>query len=96
MVRKLREVLLAQYIGAMVVALLVCQAVISFVHGIIRTVSLYIEQSRNQSVFGSNAVVNWMIVIQTLVSICFYLLVSYSLARWLYPAPPPSTMETES
>jgi len=92
---KIREILLTQYIGAILTALLACQAIIVVIAAVIRDGLWYIGQRRAQSVLeGSRVSFPWENMISTLVTAALYVLTAYLLARWLYPGMP-STPSTE-
>jgi hypothetical protein len=92
---KIREILLTQYIGAILTALLACQAIIVVIAAVIRDGLWYIGQRRAQSVLeGSRVSFPWENMISTLVTAALYVLTAYLLARWLYPVMP-STPSTE-
>jgi hypothetical protein len=98
MLRKLREILLTQYIGAILVALLGWQAAIEVVTTVVRSGFWYFNHQQSQSAFGSaKAKFPWDSVIFSAVTVGLYLLVAYALVRWLYPpdAPPAVTAAEE-
>ena len=83
--RTIREVLLTQYIGAMVVALLCCEALITVVSTVVRVGSLFM-QYRN-TLGPSSFPFPWDTIVFAVVAIALYLLAAYFLVRWLYPVP---------
>jgi hypothetical protein len=95
MLAKLREILLTQYIGSILVALLVWQAVVEIVSTIVRSGFWYFNQRHSQSVLApSETPYPWDRFIFAAVTVGLYLVTSYSLARWLYPAIAPAVTET--
>jgi len=98
MLVKLREVLLTQYIGAFLIALLVWQGAIEIISQIIRS-GYWVYYTRRPSVYGdsSRQQYQWDHPVITIISVAPYLLVAYGLARWLYPQLTPKTAdETEA
>ncbi len=96
---KLREILLTQYIGSMLVALLVLQATIELITTAVRTGFWFSNHRHTESVFGgsSSSPFPWDNLIYSAVTVALYLLTAYALARWLYPAASPIVpKETES
>lgn len=96
MLSKLREILLTQYIGSILVALLVWQAAIEVITTAVRTGYWFSNHRHTESVFGesSRAPFPWDNLIFSAVTVALYLLTAYGLARWLYP-PQPIAPETE-
>jgi hypothetical protein len=89
MLSKIREILLTQYIGAILVALLGSQAVSTVIIAVARNGFWYFDQRHNQSVLAtSGPPFPWENLIFSLVTVLLYLLAAYSLARWLFPAAP--------
>jgi hypothetical protein len=88
MLSKLREILLTNYIGAILVALFVWQAVAETVGILLRSGFWFYANHRSQSVMGvySSTPYPWDNLIYTAISVVLYLLLAYALARWLYPA----------
>jgi hypothetical protein len=96
MFSKLREVLLTQYIGAFLVALLVWQAAVEIVTRVVR-IGYWISHTPHPSVFGdySRDPFRWDGLILTIVSVGIYLAAAYGLGRWLYPSGSPATVNPE-
>ena len=97
MLSRVREILLTQYIGSILIALLGCQALVVLVTTVVRTATQYVDQQHNQSVLVLSTVrFDWNTVILAAVTIALYLFTAYLLARWLYPkAQPPSAPHSE-
>jgi len=89
MVAKLREILLTQYIGSILIALLVLQAAVEVVTRIARIGFWTFNRVHSESVLGgySRNPFSWENFAFSLVSAALYLLAAYLLARWLFPAP---------
>ena len=101
MFSKLREILLTQYIGAILVALLVWQAAFEVITVIVRAGFWLFNHRQTESVFGgsSSAPFPWDSLVFSVVTVLLYLLTAYGLVRWLYPTEPqisPSDAEGES
>ena len=95
MFSKLREILLTQYIGSILVALLVWQAAIEVVTTAVRTGFWISSHSHSESVFGgsSSTPFPWDNLIFSAVTVALYSLTAYGLARWLYPTTLPAAKE---
>lgn len=99
MLGKLREILMTQYIGSILIALLVWQAAVEVVTRIVRIGFWFSYDHHTQSVLGgsSDAPFRWDSLALSAVSAALYLLVAYGLARWLYPpATPIAPTEAQS
>ena len=84
---RIRELLLTQYIGAIVIGLVLSQAIISFVTAVLVPAAWYLaERSAPRSVLGfsSPQPFNWDRFLLNLIAVALYVLVAYSLLRWLY------------
>jgi len=92
MLTKLREILLTQYIGSILVALLVWQAAIEVVSTLVRTGFWVFNHQRSQSVFRTTSTpFPWDNLVFSAVTLILYLLTAYVLASWLYSASRPVT-----
>jgi ABC-type spermidine/putrescine transport system permease subunit I len=87
MFSKLREILLTQYIGSILIALLVCQAVVEVITTVARTGLWLSNQHQTKSVFGGSSSIpfRWNSFIFAAATVALYLLTAYGLARWLFP-----------
>jgi hypothetical protein len=96
MVAKLREIFVGQYIGAILIALLVWQGGVELITRIARTV--YWRLNTHPSVLApSQSSFPWENVVFSVVSSALYLLTAYGLLRWLYgKAVSPSQEESEA
>ncbi|HTW30544.1 MAG TPA: hypothetical protein VMD76_02635 [Candidatus Sulfotelmatobacter sp.] len=93
MFSKLREILLTQYIGSILIALLAVQALAELITTVVWTGFWVFNHSRADSVLGgsSSAPFRWENLISDGVKIALYFLTAYGLARWLYAAQAPIT-----
>ncbi len=92
MLSKLREILLTQYIGAILIALLISQAASQLVAAVVRTGFWFYDYRRSESVLArpSTAPFRWHDLILESVRIALHLLTAYGIARWLYSVPSPT------
>ena len=90
MLTKLREVLLTQYIGAFLIALLVWQAAVEIVTRVVR-IGYWLSHTQHPSVLGdySRDPFRWDGLVLTIVSVGIYVAAAYALGRWLYPLESP-------
>ena len=94
--RRLRAILLTDYIGAILIALLATQAIIVFFTALVQQISYYThfaEHSLTGPAFRSS---HWEPVLTSLVRIVLYLLTAYLLVRWLYGTGPARGASTGS
>lgn len=87
MISKLREILLTQYIGSILVALLVWQAVVEIWTIAVRSGFWAYSRLHSESVMGvvSRSPFAWDRMIFSAITIVLYLLTAWGLARWLFP-----------
>ena len=97
MLSKVREILLTQYIGSILIALLIAQGASELFTAAVRTGFWFYENSRSQSVLArpSTAPFRWHNLIFEGVTTALYLLTAYGIARWLYSVPS-STPQSDS
>lgn len=93
MLSKIREILLTQYIGTVLIALLACNAVITLVSTILRNIGWSIRHQHLGSVVAASDPFNYGNLVFSLVTILLYLLVAYLLSRWLFPSASPLVTE---
>ncbi|HLM83261.1 MAG TPA: hypothetical protein VK302_21860 [Terriglobales bacterium] len=93
---KIREILLTEYIGAILVALLIADAIIALIALLVGQISYHLFFARQYA--GRIPTESQSHSILTaLEKMLLYLASAYMLARWLYGAKPPMTREgTES
>lgn len=86
MLSKLRETLLTEYIGSILIALLLWGAMSEFITRVIRIVSWTFNHRHQESVLGiwSATPFAWDHLLATAVTIALYLGAAYALAKWLY------------
>jgi len=84
--RRLREVLVNEYIGAIAIGFLLAQAAGGVIGVILQPLITYFEnRSRRQSIFAAPpSVFNWPQLILGIVSIVLHLLAALLLYLWLY------------
>ena len=85
--KRLREVLLTQYIGAITIGFVLAQMVIAVVSGIVQIGVNYSWASREpSSVMGGTATVAfpWKTLIYLLTTALLELVIAFVLIRWLY------------
>lgn len=84
---KIREILLTEYIGAILVALLTSEAIIALVTLLVGQIYWHAALAgRYHESLGHS-------ILTALVRVLLYLGSAYLLARWLYGAKPPVTRE---
>ena len=83
MFAKLREIFVRQYIGAMLVALLVWHGGVDLITRIARIVYWYLNDHRSVLTTSHDAF-PWENLVFSVVSIVLYLLAALGLVRWLY------------
>lgn len=97
MIKTIRQILLTEYIGSILVAMLGCQAIIVLLTAILRDVLWYCLGSRNAAILsGTRPPFRWDNFVVSCTSIVLYLLLAYLLARWLYLGAPPSQVDAET
>jgi H+/Cl- antiporter ClcA len=96
MFEELREILRTQYIGSILIALIAGNAVATLTTSFVRNIFWVINDQRTRSVLGSShPPFPWDNLIYSASTVLLYLLIAYSLARWLYPAAATATAEGE-
>jgi len=86
-VRRLREVLRNEYIGAIAIGFLLAQSAGALIGTIMRPVEFYVStSSRQQSVFGFNQsnAFPWPSLFAPLITFILYLVIATLLMYWLY------------
>jgi len=82
--RRLHAILLTDYIGAILIALLVAQAIIVFFTMLVQQITYYSYFAHRSLPETPYRPSHWEAVITSGVRIVLYLLTAYLLARWLY------------
>ena len=91
MIRTIREILLTQYVGAILVALLALQAIGVLLSTLVGNSVRYWQVLRDRSLMaGSLPPFPWLNLVSPLLLIVFYLIASYALAWWLFRTSPPN------
>jgi hypothetical protein len=90
MLTKIREILLTQYIGTVVIALLGCNAAITLITTILQDVFWFVRHQRLQSEMGASDPFRYDDLAYSVLTVLLYLSVAYLLSRWLFPLPSPS------
>jgi len=84
---RIREILLTNYIGAVTIGLVLAQAIFGFVNALVQTAVSYWTISQSRGVMGAPTQFQWSGLIVSMVTVFLYLLVCFSLIRWLYVEP---------
>lgn len=84
--RTIREILLTEYIGAILVALLAVDALSTLINAAVKMVAYHIYASKlDASIIDSHRMSTAYSLLETLTRIGLFLLTAYLLVRWLYP-----------
>ena len=86
LMRRLREILRNEYIGAIAIGFLLFQAIGNLITAIMQPVAAYIQnRNRPPSVFAASpSIFNWPQIIFTLIEMSLHLLVALLFIFWLY------------
>jgi len=83
--KRIREILLTQYIGAITIGFIFAQAAIHFIDELALTVARYWMAEESQaSAIGAARSFPWANFIVSMASVVLHLLVGFLLIRWLY------------
>src|SRR5271157_160672 len=83
--KRIREILLTQYIGAITIGFIFAQAAIQFINELTLTAGRYWTAEETQgSVMGATRSFPWANFIVSMTSVALHLLVGFLLIRWLY------------
>lgn len=87
--RRLREILRNEYIGAITIGFLLFQAAADLISAVMQPIVTYIQNhNRPQSVFAPPPhIFNWPQLMLNLTGIVLHLLVAFLLILWLYRTP---------
>jgi hypothetical protein len=85
--RRIREILLNEYIGAITVGFIFAQSVIQFINVMVQVGSNY-WASRQSSALVRSASFPWNSFIISMTSVALNLLAGFLLLRWLYTTEP--------
>ena len=84
--RRLRETLRDEYIGAIAIGFLLAQAIGGIIGVILQPLITYFQnRGRRPSIFASQTNFNWPELILGVISIVLHLLAALLLLYWLYP-----------
>jgi H+/Cl- antiporter ClcA len=84
--RRIREILLTQYIGAIVIGMLLAQALTGLVSLLVQPVIWYQQVRESHSVMDRGLPpFPWSKLLPLAITIALYVIVSYLLVTWLYP-----------
>jgi len=93
--RTIRQILLTEYIGAILVAVLIADACSSLITTVVAQVSLRVQLRQNPTLDLHRLSTTYS-VLDSFSRIALYLITAYLIARWLYPAKSESSSGTES
>ena len=83
--RRIREIFLTQYIGAIVIGMLVVQAIAGFISLLMQPVIWYTQVRESRSIMQSALpAFPWSKLLPSAITIVLYVVVSYLLFAWLY------------
>jgi hypothetical protein len=82
--RTIREILLTEYIGAIVVAVLVADAFSALITTVVAQISLH-AQLRHNPMLDTHRLSTTYSLLDAFSRIALYLISAYLIARWLYP-----------
>jgi len=85
--RTIREILLTEYIGAILVAVLVADALSTLITTVVAQISLRVELRRNPTLDLHRLSTTYSLL-DSFSRIALYLISAYLIARWLYPGKP--------
>jgi H+/Cl- antiporter ClcA len=84
--KRIREILLTQYIGAIAIGMMIAQALVGFVSLLVQPVIWYQQTRSSRSVLESASPLPWSNLLPLALTVVLYVAVSYALLIWLYPA----------
>ena len=87
--KKLRDILLTQYIGAITIGLVLAQAIFGFVNACVQATATYIAIQKSRSVLDNTPAFSWANFITSMITVLLYLIIGLLLIRWLYSVAPP-------
>jgi len=82
--RKLRQILLTEYIGAIIIGFLLAQALAATISTVVQTISFYMEGRSRSSVFGGRAGFEFGALVPPAISVILEVLTAFILIYWLY------------
>ena len=93
--RMIRQILLTEYIGAILVAVLVADAFSALITTTVAQISYY-ARYRHDPYISTHRFSTTYSLLDAFSRIALYLITAYLIARWLYPAKSASSSGTES
>ena len=93
---RIREIFLTQYIGAIVIGMLVSQALMNAISLLMEPLVWYEQTHARQSVMNTSQSFPWSNLLRPAITIALYVVVSYALLSWLYPPQRSSVVNEES
>jgi hypothetical protein len=82
--RKLRQILLTEYIGAIIICFLMDQALAATISTIVQSISFYLEGRSRSSVFGGPRGFEFGALLPPAISVILEVLTAFLLIYWLY------------
>ena len=82
--KRLRDILLTQYIGAITIGLILAQAINGFVNAFIQAAATYLAMQQARSVLTQPPEFSWRNFITSMVTVFLYSVICFALIRWLY------------
>ena len=82
--RTIRELLLTEYIGAILVAAIAAQAVIVLISALVQEIMYYAYFARQNLPGISHRLTPSEVLVPAAIRFCLYLLTAYLLAKWLF------------
>jgi ABC-type antimicrobial peptide transport system permease subunit len=82
--KRIREIFLTQYIGAIVIGMLVVQAIAGFISLLMQPLIWYTQARESRSAMQFALPFPWSQLLPSAITIALYVVVSYLLFAWLY------------
>jgi len=93
--RAIRQILLTEYIGAILVAVLVADAFSAIITSVVGQISYYVQFAHNPLAESHRPSPTYL-TLGAITRSVLYLISAYVIARWLYPAKANSTGSPEA
>ena len=90
---RLKQILLTEYIGSIIVGFLAAQGVVNLVAVLVGVLSWTLYGNQGRSVFANPQPFDYSLVIRPATSAALYFLVAFGLVRWLFGPPPEPLVE---
>lgn len=91
--KRLRDILLTQYIGAITIGLVLAQSIFGFVNAFVQAGATYIALGQARSVMTTVPRFSWQNFITSMVTVSLYAVICFLLIRWLYAEQVPEPQE---